>query len=143
MPQHLAPAVPHGSSSRAPILIGVDDSKHSAQALGDAGTLLRDAYGVQVTLLHVLKPMPRELLEYGGSEDPAEEVRLAEELRQDQANWVRAERVMEYPKLMNALELLGKTGFPLDRMTVKVGCEDNVAHTILDGAAPAATAPSW
>ena len=67
-------------------------------------------------------------------------------MRQDQANWVRTESVMEYPILMNALELFAKTGFPLDRVTLKVGCEENVAHTILDEArkrAPAVTAPSW
>jgi nucleotide-binding universal stress UspA family protein len=134
MPQHLATAVPQGNSSRSRILIAVDDSEHAAQALGYVGTLLREARDVQVTLFHVLKPMPRELLEHGGSEDPAEEIRLAEELRRDQVNWVRTESVMESPILMSALELFGKTGFPLDRVTLKVGCEDNVAHTILDEA---------
>ena len=44
------------------------------------GTLLRETRDVQVTLFHVLKPMPRELPEHGGSEDPAEEVRLAKKL---------------------------------------------------------------
>lgn len=134
MPQHLATAVPQGNSSRSRILIAVDDSEHAAQALGYVGTLLREARDVQVTLFHVLKPMPRELLEHGGSEDPAEEIRLAEELRRDQVNWVRTESVMESPILMSALELFGKTGFPLDRVTLKVGYEDNVAHTILDEA---------
>jgi nucleotide-binding universal stress UspA family protein len=41
---------------------------------------------------------------------------------------------MESPILMNALELFAKTGFPLDRVTLEVGCEDNVAHTIIDEA---------
>lgn len=44
------------------------------------GTLLRETRDVQVTLFHMLKPMPRELLEHGGSEDPAEGVRLAKKL---------------------------------------------------------------
>ena len=57
--------------------------------------LLREARNVPVTLFHVLKPMPRELLEHGGSEDPAMEVLLVKELPQDQENWVRAESVME------------------------------------------------
>jgi hypothetical protein len=41
---------------------------------------------------------------------------------------------MEYPVLLHALELFWKTGFPLDRVTLKFGHEDDIAHTILDGA---------
>jgi hypothetical protein len=115
-------------------LIAVDDSEHPARALRYVGTLLRDVRKVQVTLFHVLKPMPRELLEHGGSEDPVDEVRLATELYQDQENWVRAESVMEYPILVQALELFGKTGFPLDPVTLKSGHEDDIAQTILDEA---------
>ena len=35
---------------------------------------------------------------------------------------------------MNALELFGKTGFPLDHVTLKFGHEDDIAHNILDEA---------
>jgi nucleotide-binding universal stress UspA family protein len=105
-----------------------------ARALRYVGTLLREARDVHVTLFHVLKPMPRELLEHGGSEDPIEEVRLATGLQQDQENWVRAEGVTEHPILVQARELFGKTGFPLDRVTLKFGHEDDIAHTILDEA---------
>jgi hypothetical protein len=64
-------------------LVAVDDSGHSAQALRYVGALLRDTRNVQVTLFHVLKSMPRELLEHSGSEDSAEEIRLLEKLPQD------------------------------------------------------------
>jgi hypothetical protein len=76
--------------------------------------------------------MPREFLEHGGSESPVEKGRLATELQQDQENWVHAESVMEYPILVQALELFGKTGFPLDHVTLKFGHEDDIAQTILD-----------
>ena len=69
-----------------------------------------------------------------GFDDPVEEVRLATELPQDQENWVRAESVMEYPILVQALELFGKTGFPLDHVTLKFRQEDDIAPTILDEA---------
>ena len=39
--------------------ISLDDSEHSTRALRYVGTLLREARDVQVTLFHVLKPMPR------------------------------------------------------------------------------------
>jgi nucleotide-binding universal stress UspA family protein len=134
MPQLLPATIPRGNSIISRIMIAIDDSEHSARALRYVGTLLRDTHDVHVTLFHVLKPMPRELLEHGGSEDPSGEVRLATELQQNQENWVRAESVMEYPILVQALELFGKTGFPLDRVTLKFGHEDNIAQNILDEA---------
>lgn len=116
------------------ILIAVDDAEYSARALCYVGALLRDAPGVEITLFHVLKPMPRQLLEHGGSEDPMVEIRLAEELQREQESWVRAETTIEYPILVNALGLLGKTGFPPDRVRLRFGHEDDVAHAILDEA---------
>jgi nucleotide-binding universal stress UspA family protein len=134
MSKTLATTIPRGQSIRSRILLAVDDSEPSARALRYVGTLLREARDVQVTLFHVLKPMPRALLEHGGSEDPAEEIRLAKKLQADQENWVRTESVFESPILVTALELFGKTGFPLDRVTLKFGHEDDIAHTILDEA---------
>jgi nucleotide-binding universal stress UspA family protein len=84
MPHLLPTTTPRGNAIISRILIAVDDSEHCARALRYVGTLLREARDVQVTLYHVLKPMLRELLEHGGSEDPVEEVRLATGLQQDQ-----------------------------------------------------------
>src|SRR6185503_8722928 len=134
MSQAIPTTIHQGKDLHARILIAIDGSEHSARALHYVGTLLRETSDVQVTLFHVLKPMPRELLEHGGSEDPAEEVRLAKKLQEDQENWVRTESVFESPILVTALELFGKTGFPLDRVTLKFGHEDDIAHTILDEA---------
>jgi nucleotide-binding universal stress UspA family protein len=135
MMSQLSPTtIPRENTHLSRILIAVDGSEHSARALRYVGTLLRDTRDVQITLFHVLKPMPRALLEHGGSEDPAEEIRLAKKLQEDQDSWVRAESVFESPILVTALELFGKTGFPLDRVALKFGHEDDIAHTILDEA---------
>lgn len=83
-----ATTVPRGHSIRSRLLIAADDSEHSAVALRYVGALRCDVRNLQITLFQVLKPMPREVLEQGGSEDPAEEIRLSEELRPDQENWV-------------------------------------------------------
>ena len=80
MSQPIPTTIHQGKDLHARILIAIDGSEHSARALHYVGTLLRETSDVQVTLFHVLKPMPRELLEHGGSEDPAEEVRLAKKL---------------------------------------------------------------
>lgn len=116
------------------VLVAVDDSDQSIRTVQYVGSLLRDTQDVDVTLFHVLRPMPRELMEHGGSEDPQIEEHLGEQLRKDQEDWVRAEGVIEYPILLKALESLGKTGFPLDRVTLKLGHERDIADTIIDEA---------
>ena len=58
------------------ILVAVDESENSHRAVQYVGALLRRTPDVAVTLFHVLKPMPRELLEHGGSENPAAEAKL-------------------------------------------------------------------
>ncbi len=131
---HVTPVSLRVNTFMTRILLAIDDSEHSERALRYVGTLLREVREAHVTLFHVLKPMPRELLEHGGSEDPTVEGRLAEELRQEQGDWVRTESVIEYPILVKALEVFGKTGFPLDRVTLKFGHEDNIAQNILDEA---------
>jgi nucleotide-binding universal stress UspA family protein len=119
---------------RRRILVAVDDSDHSAQALSYVGSVLRDTRDTEVTLLHVLKPLPRELLEHGGSENPRIEETLGHQLRTEQAEWVRAESAIEYPVFVKALEILKKTGFPVDRVTLKFGHEDDIAKNILEEA---------
>ena len=91
------------------ILIAVDDSDESARALQYVGALFRDIRDVNVTLFHVLNPMPRELMEHGGSENPEMEDHLGEQLRKDQEDWLRAESAIEYPILVIAMERLGQT----------------------------------
>jgi nucleotide-binding universal stress UspA family protein len=116
------------------ILLAVDDFESSERAVRYVGALLRDAHAVEITLFHVLKPMPRELLEHGGSENPKVEVELGTQLRTEQEEWLRAEGAVEYPILVKALETLGKTGFPIDRVTLKFGHEDNVVANLLQEA---------
>ncbi len=116
------------------ILVAVDDSEQSLRAVHYVGSLLRDARDVGVTLFHALKPMPRELMEHGGSEDPDVEDRLGAQLRKEQQEWVRSEGALEYPILLKALERLGQTGFPIDHVTMKFGHERDIADTIIDEA---------
>jgi nucleotide-binding universal stress UspA family protein len=125
------------SATRTPprkILVTVDDSDQSVRAVHYVGSLLRDTHDVGVTLFHVLKPMPRELMEHGGSESPEIEDHLGTQLRKDQEDWVRMEGAVEYPILLKALESLGQTGFPIDQVTLKFGHERDIADTIIDEA---------
>lgn len=122
------------ASTLKKILVAVDDSEQSLRAVHYVGSLLRDTHDVGVTLFHVLNPMPRELMEHGGSENPEIEDHLGAQLRKDQEDWVRREGAIEYPILLKALERLQQSGFPIDRVTLKFGYERDIADTIIDEA---------
>jgi len=114
------------------ILVAVDESENSTRAVQYVGSLLRETPKTAVTLFHVLKPMPRGLLEHGGSENPAAEARLSEQLRKDQETWIRQEAERECPFLLKAFETLTQSGFDRSRVTLRIGHEDDIARNILE-----------
>ncbi len=114
------------------ILVAVDESENSHRAVQYAGILLRETPDVMITLFHVLKPMPRELLEHGGSENPAAEARLGAKLRMDQESWLRSERESECSVLRKAWDVLTGCGFDGNRVTMTFGHEDDIAGNILE-----------
>ena len=116
------------------ILLTVDESENSHRAVQYVGSLLRRTPDVAVTLFHVLKPMPRQLMEHGGSENPATEERLSAQLRDDQDAWFRKERDVECHVLTKARETLEKSGFDTINVALKFGHEDDIARNILEEA---------
>ena len=116
------------------ILLAVDESEHSRRVVRYAGSLLRGASDVVLTLFHVLRPMPRELLEHGGSENPAVEAQLSRQLRDEQAVWIRKEAEAECHILKQACETLTQSGFDMNRVMLKYGHEDDIAGNILEEA---------
>lgn len=114
------------------LLIAVDDSNATIRTLHYVGALLRETPDVSITLFHVLNPMPRELMEHGGSENPDMERQLGEQLRKDQQEWMQREETIEYPILERAFERLRETGFPTERVTLKLGYAGDIVDTILD-----------
>src|SRR5438445_8205501 len=116
------------------ILLPVDESENSRRAVQYVGSLLRRTPDVAVTLFHVLKPMPRELLEHGGSENPAAETELSMQLRNEQEAWIRKERESECHVLRKACETMTQSGFDTSHVAMKFGHEDDVARNILEEA---------
>ena len=116
------------------ILIAIDETDYAARLVQYVGALLRETPHARVTLFHVLRPMPRKLLEHGGSESPVVESQLQSELKQEQTEWIRSQQEAECPYLLKACEALGKAGFPLDRVELKFGHEDDIAQSVLEEA---------
>ena len=116
------------------ILLAVDESENSHRAVKYVGSLLRRTPDTAVTLFHVLKPMPRELLEHGGSENPAAEAQLGQQLRTEQEAWIQKEGEAESYVLTRACETLTQSGFDRSQVALKVGHEDDIAKNILEEA---------
>ena len=116
------------------ILLAVDESENSHRVVQYVGSLLGRTPDVVVTLFHVLKPMPRGLLEHGGSENPAAEAQLSMQLHDEQEAWIRKERESECHILKKAWETLAQSGFNMSHVAVKYGHEDDIARNILEEA---------
>lgn len=116
------------------LLLAVDESENAMRAVRYVGSLFHRTPDVMVTLFHVLKPMPRVLLEHGGSENPDMEEALSARLREAQQAWVKQEREAECPILERACEALVRAGFDKSRVALKFGHEGDIAKTILEEA---------
>jgi nucleotide-binding universal stress UspA family protein len=116
------------------ILLAVDESENSHRAVKYVGSLLHRTPDVAVTLFHVLRPVPRALLEHGGSENPAVETQIGQQLHNEQEDWILKERESECHVLKNACQTLKDSGFDTQRVTLKFGHEDDIARNILEEA---------
>ncbi|BFU92973.1 MAG: hypothetical protein NTAFB01_41600 [Nitrospira sp.] len=117
------------------VLVAIDGSKDSTRAVKYVGRILRSTPDVNVTLFHVLNPLPPVLREHGGSEDPVREEALGRQLRKDRKTWYLKEQKLESNILSKTRQTLERTGFPVSRIRLKFGHEEeDVAETILEEA---------
>lgn len=93
------------------LLLVIDGSTWSLKAVEYASNMLRRRRGFLIYLLHLLPPLPSELREFGGAEDPRKEQRLGAELRRDQRQWIAAAQESAKPSLEEAAKVLRKSGF--------------------------------
>lgn len=90
------------------ILVAIDDSSASRRAVTYVAKLVGRRRGFRLCVVHVLPPLPRHLLEHGGSEDPAKEERLEVDLKADQRLWIAAAKQAAQKDLNKAQATLRK-----------------------------------
>lgn len=95
------------------ILLAIDGSKMSDRAVDHVGDVVRGCTDFKITLLHVLD-VPPALREHPGAEDPDEERRLEEELKDTKQQWMKeSEKKLEetlFGPAKKRLEAKGLTG---------------------------------
>lgn len=122
------------------VLIALDASEASMRAVSYVAGMLHMHKDLRVYLLHVLPPIPPELLEYGGSEDPQKEQALSEELRQTQTQWVDQVKKDAEPIFERAKAILQEGGVSPDMVEAEFSTSihrPDIVRDVLE------TASSW
>ena len=99
------------------LLVVIDESSSSKQAVEYLARALAGRRGFQVCLAHFLAPLPSELLEFGGAEDPDKERKLVAQLKKEQQQWIAAARREAQPALKWACTTLRRAGLPASSLT--------------------------
>ena len=124
----------HQGPSPLKILAAVDGSERSQRVVRYVGSVLADHPDAWVTLFHVLRPLPRELLEHGGSDNPIRGAQLSIQLRLEQDAGYSQEREAQRGILASARNRLTQAGIPSDRILLKFGYEEDIARNIREEA---------
>ena len=102
------------------ILIAVDDSEASYRAVTYVGSIMSGGEGFRVCLLHALPPLPREVLEFGGSGAPQQEEWEAARLHTEQARWIEAVAQAAEPVFTRAKQILHEARVPADAVETQI-----------------------
>ena len=119
------------------ILICVDNSDSSKQTVAYVAKIVSGKKGVRIRLFHVLQPMPPQLLEFGGSENPQEEEKLEEKQKNAQAEWQRKAEQDAQAGFLRARAILAKGRIPSKSVETQTLCcpgDENLADDIISEA---------
>ena len=114
-----------------------DDSVASERAVEYIARFVGRRSGFHIYLVHVLPPLPDELLEHGGAENPGKESRIGASLRAQQHKWISDAKKSAKPCLKKANAVLQRAGIPkgaIRALFCEVGENQDAADTILSGA---------
>jgi nucleotide-binding universal stress UspA family protein len=94
------------------LLIAIDESEVSERVLAYVAELMHGRHDMRALVLHVPKPVPATLLEFGGRENSAGEKMAQADLQADRTDWTEHERLAAAPIFARARELFNRAGVP-------------------------------
>lgn len=94
------------------MLIVVDESPAAQRAVRYVGKVVGKHRGFHICLAHLSPPLPSELLETGGSENPEKEQRIERQMRNQQKRWTAAAQARVKSSLTRAIAELRRAGLP-------------------------------
>ena len=114
------------------MLIAIDDSAASYRAVTYVGSIMGGREDCRVCLLHASPPLPRELLEFGGSSDPQHEAQEEARIHAEQARWLEAARHAAEPVFTRAKRLLHEAGVLADAVETQMTATVHTQDIVLD-----------
>ena len=99
------------------ILIAVDDSEAMQRAVAYVAMMIGGKEGFRVRLVHVLPPLPPELMEFGGAENPGVEEEKEAAIHDAQARWLKDAEATAAPVFENAKAILRQARIPMRSVT--------------------------
>ncbi len=114
------------------ILVAVDASKDSLRAANYVANIIEGQRDFTVCLLHVLGPVPPELSEFRGSEDPSTEEELEKELENKRIRWIETSKTKALPWLKKAKSIFRKSRLPAKAIETEFWIDSNQEGLIAD-----------
>jgi nucleotide-binding universal stress UspA family protein len=114
------------------MLVAVDDSEASYCAVTYVGSIVGGREDCRVCLLHASPPLPRELLEFGGSSDPQQEEQEEARIKAEQARWIEAVTQAAEPVFTRAKRLLQEANVPAHTVETQIVDTVNTQDLVQD-----------
>jgi len=96
------------------VLICVDGTKEEMPVVAYTGQIVENRAGFRIRLLHILPPLPPQLMEFGGAESPKLEEEEETALKEEQTRWrMQAEQKAE-SVFKKAKEILAAVHVPAE-----------------------------
>jgi len=114
------------------MLIAVDDSEASYRAVTYVGSIVGGREDCHVCLLHALPPLPRELLEFGGSSNLEHEAQEEARIKAEQARWIEAVTQATEPIFTRAKRMLQEAHVPAHAVETQIVDTVNTQDLIQD-----------
>jgi nucleotide-binding universal stress UspA family protein len=102
------------------MLVGIEDTDSSTHVLEYVADLTGGSSGFVIHAFHALGPVPLELREFRGAEDPKTEEKLDSLLHRKQEEWIETAKSQAQCLLENARLQLGAKGVPENTVTTQL-----------------------
>ena len=102
------------------ILVALDDRDASMRAVEYIGAFLAGRDDFKIHLFHALKPLPPQLMESPGSEDPSVEQQIERRQAVQQANWRNRAETQLVPVLEAAKSQIIAANIPPERIATHI-----------------------
>lgn len=114
------------------ILVSVDDSEESARVVRYVADIIGGRADFHIRLFHVLPPLPPNLLEFGGAENPKRERSLDRKIEDERDEWLDAAQKATQPVFDKAKSILEAAGVPPESLETQFGISVNQGDVVTD-----------